>query len=320
MKTPTLICSLLYLFAFALPLWASTPPDSVIVNFGDSKMTVYLANSQDAEKLQKMDLNTLAQRITKYLQEPNDVNATISDESGTYKITKTNGNTKVFYERVNTPQPERKDKNIKITWDFSRKETTNHKTLHTDFGIDVGLNGFAQTSDLANTPYVLDAARSRYVALNSFTRFNLNKTGSLRFKVGLQVAWYNFMFDRSAKLQRQDTGLEFVDIPNLQKSKLAASYLDIPIFLEVGTRRWLNFGIGGYVGYNITSWTKIKYSNGQKEHDRQNYFLTPFRYGVSAQVGIGSVKVFANYDLNELFLKDKNAPQINAFSFGLRIN
>jgi len=73
------------------------------------------------------------------------------------------------------------------------------------------------------------------------------------------------------------------------------------------------------VGYRIASKTKLVYEeNGEreKEKDRDNFYLNNLRYGLRIQIGVRSTDLFVNYDMNELFAKDKG-PKLNAVSFGL---
>ena len=119
----------------------------------------------------------------------------------------------------------------------------------------------------------------------------------------------------------------------LQESKLSVSYIQaslIPV-LDFGDhgrkpRVWdgyndhsFRIGFGPYIGYRISSHTKVVYNDGdgrERDKDRDGFFLNNFRYGARLQLGYRSTDLFFNYDLNELFQDDKG-PRLNAFSFGV---
>lgn len=113
------------------------------------------------------------------------------------------------------------------------------------------------------------------------------------------------------------------------------SYINIPIALDFdfstktynhANRRFktnpgINFGIGGYVGYNINSKQFIRYKEDGykytiKEHGKWN--VNDFNYGVMAYVGYTNLKLYAKYDLQPVF---KNNPTDQKFwSLGLMID
>ena len=81
------------------------------------------------------------------------------------------------------------------------------------------------------------------------------------------------------------------------------------------------FRIGGgvYAGYRLGS--RAKYvskedNERQRVKDRTNFYVNNWRYGVRVQLGIDGIDLFANYDLNELFIAGRG-PELNAFSFGI---
>jgi hypothetical protein len=91
---------------------------------------------------------------------------------------------------------------------------------------------------------------------------------------------------------------------------------------RVDTRRLpalFRFGLGGYAGYRLGSKTKYVFTDEgskRKLKDRDNYHLNNWRYGLRMQIGYRGIDLFANYDLNELFISNRG-PALNAFSFGV---
>ncbi|SFE52542.1 outer membrane beta-barrel protein [Thermoflexibacter ruber] len=300
--------------------------DSMVVQYGNKRIVIYLAEAKDKEKLQAMYDRGALRNLFKYLDATQLADtAIIKDNSGDYRIIKKgNGETIVFFDKVKDTNTNIK---VDVSWnnndrrrdDDNREVKRRYRTnLSHEFGIDVGMNAFIpKEGSLTGTLYELIPARSNYVAFNYNNVFNFSRYA--RLKMGIEVSWYNFMFTKDVRLSMQPNALELSLDPNgLKKSKLAATYLNIPMLFEVGRRYWgLRVGLGGYVGYRIDSWTKAVTNNGEKQKDRDSYYLNSFRYGITGQVGFRWIKLFANYDLNTLFAKDK-APEINTISVGFR--
>ncbi|WP_157494222.1 hypothetical protein [Fulvivirga imtechensis] len=225
-----------------------------------------------------------------------------------------------------------------------KREKTNYGT-HNHFDIDLGMNNFLQNGDFPddnNAPYAVKPFGSWYVALKSVN--DTHVTGALHLLWGPEVSWYNFKFNNEAiRLTKNNNQLEFneaADNIDAQKSKLTVAYLNfsaVPMlkFGDQGQRHrhrhcwvdWDDFGrkegfrigVGGYGGYKIASYTKsvvVEDGDKKKDRDKDSFYLNNFRYGVRLQAGFRGVDIFANYDLNELFVEGKG-PQLNAFSFGI---
>ncbi|TAH22520.1 MAG: hypothetical protein EAZ08_01210 [Cytophagales bacterium] len=305
--------------------WAGTllewnPQDSLIVQFGKGKIVIFVANKADKDKLQEMYDSGALRNSLRYLEADQLADtALVKDDSGEYRIIKKNGETIIYYDKVKEGG---KSSGIRIDIDRNdrRNEPSNNRYrayMSYDFGIDVGMNiMMPKSGSLSGTLYELTPLRSNYIALNFMNRINFSKYA--RARIGLEVSWYNFSFEKDVRLNMRDTGLELAIDPNgLQKSKLAATYVNLPVMLEVGRRWGFTVGVGGYVGYRVDSWTKATAPNGDKQKDHDSYYLTNFRYGISTQLGLRWIKLFANYDLNSLFVSDK-APNMNVLSVGVR--
>ena len=149
------------------------------------------------------------------------------------------------------------------------------------------------------------------------------------------MSWYTFKFQKDNILIVKDNdGIQFVEDTRdveFDKSKLSASFVQaslVPIVDFGGhsrkTRVWdgwnnaFRFGIGPYIGYRISSHSKIVYDDGDREKEKEtdSFYLNNFRYGLRLQIGYRSTDLFFNYDLNELFAEGRG-PKLNAFSFGV---
>lgn len=204
------------------------------------------------------------------------------------------------------------------------------------YNVDLGTNNYLSGDQFptGNEPYAVRPWGSWYLAVNSVQRTKL--AGNLFVEWGMGVSWYSFKFQEDNILvMKDDVGVHFTeDGRNVDyiKSKLSATFINaslVPV-LDFGehsrkTRIWegdrdgFRLGIGPYVGYRISSKSKLVYEEGgdrQKEKNRDNFYLNNFRYGLRLQIGVRSTDLFINYDMNDLFAEKKGV-KLNAVSFGL---
>lgn len=198
------------------------------------------------------------------------------------------------------------------------------------FDIDLGLNNY-MAGDQFPTGDELYAVRpwgSWYIAGNSVHRTRLGRRAFV--ELGLGVSWYSFKFQEdNMTLSREAGGVVFSQDDrevDFIKSKLSATFLNaslVPV-LDFGRNTvkgkgdGFRFGVGPYVGYRISSKTKLVYEvddDRKREKNRDNFYLNNLRYGLRMQIGIRSTDIFVNYDLNDFFATDKG-PKLNAVSFG----
>lgn len=222
--------------------------------------------------------------------------------------------------------------------DNRRKRRYRYGTTH-DFNIDLGINNWLEDGEFPNdnnAPYSVRPWGSWYVGLNAINDTHI--AGPLHLEWGVGVSWYNFKFENEAtRLSEGADEVIFTEAPidvDAKKSKLTASFVNASLvpMLRFGERksrrnrwaRWDSFdnrggfriGAGAYAGYKIASYTKTVVDDRNRDKDHDGFFLNNVRYGVRLQMGFRGVDVFANYDLNEVFVSNKG-PQLNAFSFGV---
>lgn len=167
-----------------------------------------------------------------------------------------------------------------------------------------------------------------------FNQYN-NKWG-IRYGLG-------FKYNGLATTQNQEftlNGNETITAPSGEDLKnntayFRNTYITIPISLDFtttsktynaanrkfDTKSGFNFGIGGYIGYNINSNQHLRYENadGYKIYEKQkgNWNVTNFQYGVAAYAGIDQLKIVFKYDLNPVFKNNPNDQ--NYWSLGLQV-
>jgi len=211
--------------------------------------------------------------------------------------------------------------------------------------IEFGMNNYLENGDFPDAnaaPYAVRPWGSWYVGLG-WSRANY-VSRSFLFEWGGNFTWYNFKLeDDDIVIQKGPEMVEFNSLASEYsglKSKLTASYFNVnfvPMFdfsgnkrkvksLESGSvkienykKQGFKFGVGVYGGYRLGSHSKIKYKNDgdtDKDKEHNSFYLNNWRYGLRMRMGIKSLDVFVNYDLNDLFSEGRG-PELNAFSFGI---
>lgn len=238
-------------------------------------------------------------------------------------------------DRLSNTMQEKKYEEREVKFNKKKDQGTN-STFTVEFGLNNYLSDGKFPSD-ENELYAVNPIVSWYVALGSMNSTHI--AGPLSLDWGANVSWYNFKFENErARIEKLDDGLLFYEDPtpgiSAIKSKLVVPYLNVslvPMFI-FGKRRssdWEPFsyhendgfriGLGAYAGYRVGSRSKyVIKDDGDRRRvkDKTNFYLNNWRYGARLQMGFRGIDLFANYDLNELFVEDKG-PQLNAFSFGI---
>ena len=202
----------------------------------------------------------------------------------------------------------------------------------TDLIIDFGLNALVNQKASAASPGVdLRTEGSRYfnIGFNYAQRLG-GKKSPVFLSVGPEFAFNNYMLNDNNKWVN-DNGVTRVvreadPSRQYEKTKLATSSINLPLMLNLKLRdqhcrETLSLGVGGFVGYRLKSWTKLKYNHEgttYKDKDYSNYNLEDFQYGLQGILGYHGFEVFAKYNMNQLF-KENQGPDTQVLSFGVRI-
>ena len=191
----------------------------------------------------------------------------------------------------------------------------------------VGLNTYAKNTPLSynQTDYDLLPWGSRFVSL-SWVRgaaISRGKDASLGLDLGVDVSWYNLMFDGNNTVRKDTKAISFPTASNdPHKSKLTAAYANLSLMPTLAVHRGpiSYLSVGMYAGYRLDSYTKTQETKkGRSERIHSNYFLDNFRYGFGAELGIRHFPdLFMQYDLSELFETNKG-PAVRMISFGVRL-
>jgi len=201
--------------------------------------------------------------------------------------------------------------------------------------VDVGLNALVNRSTYLSPggqaeTLELRTLGARYFNIGLDYRERLGgKYSPLSLVGGPEVAFNNYMLEGNAKWVSQNGRTDVVSETTsrqYQKTKLATSTLTLPLMFQLNLRDQhhhsvFTLGAGGFVGYRLGSWTKLKYfENGStyKDKDYGSYNLTDWQYGLQGVLGFKGLTFFAKYNLNQLF-RDGQGPQAQTLSFGVRL-
>ncbi|SOD79234.1 outer membrane beta-barrel protein [Spirosoma fluviale] len=214
-----------------------------------------------------------------------------------------------------------------IKTDSSVSTTRYHKSTNrvtSDFSMYIGLNNFGGAMPAG---YDFRPLGSRFVALAWQKRIPLSVKGAtkLRLVTGPEVAWNNFMFERSADAGRNilvernnQLSIEQSDV-DLHKSKLVMAQLNLPVMFNVSFRSGLTLGLGAYAGIRLDSYTKVKPVGGSTVRDHGSYNLNTVRWGLTSELGFrGSAKLFFRYEPNSPF-KAGQGPDASVWAVGLKL-
>ena len=215
------------------------------------------------------------------------------------------------------------------------RKNIEHKHGSTNLIIDLGVNAlvnqkqyFAPGGQLE--PIDLRTEGSRYIniGLVYFARLG-GKHSPVSLAMGPEFAFNNFMLSGNNKWVNNNGRTDVVreiDGRQFQKSKLASSSINLPLMLHLQLsdshyKSTFTLGAGGFVGYRIKSWTKLKYtSNGTTYKDKEDgsYNMENFLYGLQGTIGYRHLELFAKYNMNNLF-KAGIGPDTQILSFGVRL-
>lgn len=151
------------------------------------------------------------------------------------------------------------------------------------------------------------------------------------FNPGIGLGLEKYRFENAVTLAATPEGtvVNPIEGVEVQKSKLAANYLDIPLevkfhFSKNNPERGLKLAVGGKIGVLYGSHMKVKFDEGgetKKLKQKESFGLNPIRYGATARLGLGSFNLFYYHGFSELF-ESGEAPEgaaITPYKFGLSI-
>ena len=208
------------------------------------------------------------------------------------------------------------------------------KQLRGNFVLDAGI------TNLASGQIPTDALNSRSVGLSFL--YHIRLADHLSVGSGLGLQWERIaLAEGKTFIQTQNgstmqvtltdavAGIPFAT-PDIKKSILATSYLDLPLELRAVThtgRRTFRVVAGVKLSVLLNSHTKVKYTDLYGEIDKfshyGNLYLHRVRAGIYGRVGYKTVHLFGHYSLMPLFeegkLADTANQNITPFTLGMSL-
>ena len=215
------------------------------------------------------------------------------------------------------------DGDLDIPWKSSRFD--GHLAA-LEIGMNTYLNSDFET-ELPDAYSFLDLNTSNSWGVNiSFAEVNFALLNNyIGITTGLKFQFNNYRFDQNITLIEGNDEISYVQetTHEFSKTKLTSTYLLVPVMLEfhipTEQNNKLHIAVGAEAGIKTGAHTKTVYEekgDKTKDKNKDDFYLSPFRYNAIAKVGYGDVSVFANYGLTTLF-EDGKGPELYPFLIGL---
>ncbi len=228
------------------------------------------------------------------------------------------------------------DKDKRIDINFGREKTEIYdKRTNSGLVLAVGFNNaIADGQSLNDSDFKVAGSRFFELGWAWKTRvFEDSNWLRLKYGVSLQFNGLKPTEDRFLNVDNEGLLIFSNSDSSLKKSKFKMNNLVVPLHFEFGPSKKIEkedyyrystsgkfkIGVGGYAGIALSRSQKLKYSEqktGQLE--RGDFNTNNFVYGLSSYVSLGSVALYAKYDLNPIF-KDPNI-ELRNISLGLRFD
>ncbi len=169
--------------------------------------------------------------------------------------------------------------------------------------VDFGFNFITDTPETTDFGFW----GSKGIGLYYLYDFKLSKNGRLTFNPGVGVGLEKYSFDDDQTLTYgTNDSLQIIALSDqfggdfdFKKSKIAATYLDIPLEirwnLSKNNPNGFKLAVGGKIGLLLASHTKVRYDNGDriiKDKRKDDFELSNYRATVIGRIGIGGFNIF----------------------------
>jgi hypothetical protein len=134
-------------------------------------------------------------------------------------------------------------------------------------------------------------------------RVSLSKN-VLNLKYGLGLEMYNFRYDSRISFRNAPAPMAFNDSISFTKNKLYAGYVTVPLMININTKpnshRGLIMSVGMSAGYLLASRNKQVSGDRGKQKYKGDLALEPWRLAAIGEIGLGPVRLYGSYSLNQL--------------------
>lgn len=199
-------------------------------------------------------------------------------------------------------------------------------------GVDFGFNMFLNPDYSGYDEEFMDndifRSNSTYINLVQQSIGLQKNRNTLGLVTGLGMQFQSYRLDDNTTIYMDGNNViwpEYLVFHDNQKSKLSIVSITMPLLLEfqVPVNHYedrIYFSAGMFGGVRVSSHTKIKYREEQKEKVKKpdHYSLQGFKYGLMFRTGYRWMNLFVTYDLVPLF-KDGKGPELTPFTFGITL-
>lgn len=336
--------------------------DSVIISFDEqTRMVIYSTDRNEIRKLSQYDLNKLIRDVLSKLDSVSPGNGVSKDWVDGNNYLKEDSAKPAGRLELAPPRTPKKDKvrgidaagseeRSALNGSVPDEEGREYSEMISDTvgvrstrlwarrsprqGIDlkIGLNTYAAKSAEGYDLNKMDlrSGASRFVNVGIVRSVPVLRGGEASFfmDLGLDISWYNLMFEGNQVIRKEDEGIVFTTLNeaggrevSLKKNKLVAPHIDLSMMPTVTFAGSVvsHLSMGGYLGYRVGGY-QVSRAYGERRIKRnRDYHMRDVRYGVAFELGIRSFPdLFVNYDLNGFFEPGKG-PQVRMVSFGLKM-
>lgn len=220
------------------------------------------------------------------------------------------------------------DGGTEILWGKDKHKKSNPDKFKGHWeGLELGFNSFTKPDySLYSTKDFMSLNQGKSVEVNlNFYQLNIGLAKSYVGLIsGMGLSFSNYRFENAYTIKKGSTMTEpvLLDYDNLSKTKLAVTWLNVPLLLEFQVpvnqkegRLFINAGLIG--GVKIGSHTKVKHED-TKDKDHSGFNMNSFNYSATARIGYKDICLFANYSLTPLFESGKG-PGLTPFAIGISL-
>lgn len=145
----------------------------------------------------------------------------------------------------------------------------------------------------------------------------------VNLKYGLGLEMYNFRFEDNISFRSTPQPMVFNDTVNFSKNKLYVGYLTVPFMVNFNLTplkdNGLSFSAGVSAGYLLNSRNKQISNERGKVKYKGDFNLQPWRVAAIGELGLGPIRLYGSYSLNNLYKESTGLDQI-PYAVGIRFS
>ena len=146
----------------------------------------------------------------------------------------------------------------------------------------------------------------------------------LNLKYGIGFEMFNFRFDNPVSFRENSNNYVYLDSILFSKNKLFVKYLTIPLQLNFHPhpekKKSFYASVGLSAGYLIKARNKQISDERGKQKFTGNFNLNDWRFATIGELGVGSIRLYGSYGMNNLFDKNFSSFDFQPYALGVRFS